>query len=94
MDALTAKQKESIIGIRVDGTGRVSQIPPFVAPYNFGIDPKWWRKHAKTYPNHITDFFTHGDLDGFATSKNPDGESDGAEMDGDGEDTDADLYAN
>jgi hypothetical protein len=65
MDQLTAKQREAIVGIRVEGTGRISNIPPLCAPYDFGIDKTWWRTRGQDYPNHVVDFFTHGKLDGF-----------------------------
>jgi hypothetical protein len=57
--ALSTKQKEAIVGIRVEGTGRVSQVPPLIAPYDFGIDWGWWRGYSKKYPNHVSDFYKH-----------------------------------
>jgi hypothetical protein len=63
MSALSVKQKEAIVGLRVEGTHRSSDRPPLVAPYNFGIDEGWWEECAEDYPNHIADYFTHTVLD-------------------------------
>ena len=85
VDSLSVKQKEAIVGIRVGNTGRRSLIPPLLAPYDFGIDLGWWKHHAKNYPNHISDFMTHGNIEGFGKGK---GKGDGEEeedVDGDGE---------
>jgi hypothetical protein len=63
--ARTLKQKQKVIGITVEGTGRSTPIPPLVAPYDFGIDKTWWRVEAGEYPAHVADWFTHGNPDGF-----------------------------
>jgi len=86
MDALSVKQKEAIVGIRVGNTGRKSLIPPLLAPYDFGIDLGWWNRYAKKYPNHITDFMTHGNIEGFGKGKGKSKEGDGEEGDGEEED--------
>jgi hypothetical protein len=65
MGQLTTKQKEGIIGIQVKETNRLSNVPPLFVPYDFGIDRAWWDMHVKTYLNHTSNFFKHGNLPDF-----------------------------
>jgi hypothetical protein len=77
--ARTVKQKQKMIGITVEGTGRSTSVPPLVAPYDFGIDKMWWETKASEYPAHVADWLTHGNPNGFGDESDAgeDDETDG-----------------
>jgi hypothetical protein len=62
---LNGQLQQKVIGITVEGTGQSTSVPPLVAPYDFGIDKKWWEEEAGEYPAHVMDWLTHGNPDGF-----------------------------
>ncbi|KAL6299396.1 hypothetical protein BKA93DRAFT_829960 [Sparassis latifolia] len=65
-----AKLKECVVIISVRNTGRTSDVPPLVAPFDFGINHMWWErnKNNEKFADVLTDWYTHGDLHGFGSA--------------------------
>ncbi|GBE87457.1 hypothetical protein SCP_1101330 [Sparassis crispa] len=74
--AKSAKEKERIVSISVRDTGRSTDIPPLVAPFDFGINKTWWEvnKDDVRYKEVLTDWYMHGDLLGFGSAVDNDEE--------------------
>jgi hypothetical protein len=64
-ESLSIKEKETISSTPVYGTGRSTSVPPLQAPYDFGIDKTWWALFKHKYPEHVKDWFTYGNPEGF-----------------------------
>lgn len=64
-DSLNAQSREKINYIRIKDTGRTTNIPPLVAPYNFGINKGWMRDESVNFSRLVTDWGRFPDPDGF-----------------------------
>ena len=74
-DSLNPREKERHHAWIIKTTGRSSGAPPIEAPYDFGIDLKWWETAQEKYPEYVKDWFTYGDLEGFGEEENAEEEN-------------------
>lgn len=67
-ETLTVKSSKLTQGTRVRGTGRSTNVPPVVAPYNFGINFQWLETYQNIYPVHLRDWGKYEDPEGFGSN--------------------------
>jgi hypothetical protein len=67
-NALSATEKKSFKIIRVTTTQCSSQLPPTIAPYDFGICPAWWAANKSKHGDLLCDWYKYGDPDGFVAN--------------------------
>lgn len=68
-ESMSAKDREKISNITVNETGRTTNIPPLVAPYNFGINAAWHEREKNNFPGIINDWGKYAGPDGFDTEE-------------------------
>ncbi|TDL13707.1 hypothetical protein BD410DRAFT_903240 [Rickenella mellea] len=68
-DSLSTKEREGFRTTRVAGTGRSTDRPPLIAPFDFGIDATWWDEKHEEFSSLVCDWGTHGDPNGFGTKR-------------------------
>ncbi|TDL15547.1 hypothetical protein BD410DRAFT_732578, partial [Rickenella mellea] len=80
-DSIPAKQQLTYHARRVTDTERNTNLPPLMAPFNFGINNEWLEECRETYAAVIGDWGQHPDPDGFGTKKGENGDADGNQGD-------------
>ncbi|TFK52767.1 hypothetical protein OE88DRAFT_1733760 [Heliocybe sulcata] len=61
----TPQDRRRFTAIRVTDTGRVSNTPPATAPWNCSISKAWWDEHAHDFRDHLHEWGTWGNPDGW-----------------------------
>ena len=65
MEEAPPKERNRARATLIRGTGRVNDVPPVFAPFDFGINRAWYEAARPKYPRLLRDYFTYGNPAGF-----------------------------
>jgi hypothetical protein len=68
-ESLSAAERKTYKKIRVNHSGRTSDLPTPTAPYDFGISEDWWNKSSPDYPMIADTWYLWGDPEGFGSKR-------------------------